>query len=328
MIPERDIRKPLPRGMCSRSRFSSVDRVIEATNLTKVFGGTPAVSGVTFRVGPGTVTGFLGPNGSGKSTTMRMMLDLDRPSAGAVRVGGRHYRELRHPLRTVGALLDAGAVHGGRTARAHLVMLAHSNAIRARRVDEVLELVGLTSVARRRVGGFSLGMRQRLGIAAALLGDPEILILDEPMNGLDTEGIRWLRTLLHEMAAQGRTVLVAGHVMSEMQSSADRLLVIGAGRILADEPMADFLARHSPHTVRVRSLADDRLTAALIVDGATVERDGDGLLVHGLPVATIGARAVELGIVVTELATVRATLEDVYTEMVAPHGQYRHGEVA
>jgi ABC-2 type transport system ATP-binding protein len=220
--------------------------MIEASGLTKRYGARPAVEAVSFRVAPGRVTGFLGPNGAGKSTTMRLILGLDTPSAGRVTVNGLPYRELAAPLREVGALLDARAVHGGRTARDHLGWLARSNRIPRRRVGEVLELAGLAGVAGRRVKGFSLGMRQRLGIAAALLGDPGVLVLDEPLNGLDPEGIAWIRGLLRRLAGEGRTVLVSSHLMGEMQLLAGHLLVIGQGRLLADSTTEAFLRRHSP----------------------------------------------------------------------------------
>jgi ABC-2 type transport system ATP-binding protein len=219
--------------------------MIEAEKLTKRYGDTLAVDGLSFTVRPGVVTGFLGPNGAGKSTTMRMILDLDAPSAGRVRVGGRRYRELRRPLREVGALLEAKAFHPGRSGRAHLAALAASNDIPRSRVDEVLDLVGLSGAARRRAGGYSLGMAQRLGIAAALLGDPGVLLLDEPVNGLDPEGIRWIRTLLRKLAAEGRTVFVSSHLISEMAQTADHLVVIGHGRLLADTSVAELSARSS-----------------------------------------------------------------------------------
>lgn len=314
--------------MCPRRGVSSVGGVIEVQEATKYYGGTAAVRDVSFTVVAGRVTGFLGPNGSGKSTTMRMILALDRPTRGRVLVAGRPYRDLTEPLRTVGALLEAGNAHGGRRARDHLAMLAACNGIARRRVDEVLELVGLASVAQRRVRGFSLGMLQRLGIAGALLGDPAVLILDEPMNGLDTEGIRWLRQLLIEMAAQGRTVLLSSHVMSEMELTADHLLVIGGGRLLADEPMSEFIGRHSPEVVRVGSGDNTRLAAALARAGTLVETGRDRLLVHRTPAQQIGAVAVEIGVVINELTTQRASLEEVYTAMVTPHGQYRQQSTA
>ncbi|HJW58903.1 MAG TPA: ATP-binding cassette domain-containing protein, partial [Actinomycetota bacterium] len=250
--------------------------MIEATGLTKRYGRTLAVDGLSFQVRPGRVTGFLGPNGAGKSTTMRLILGLDAPTGGGVTVNGRSYRELPAPLWEVGALLDARAVHGGRTAHDHLLWLARSNQVPRRRVGEVLGLVGLAPVATRRIRGFSLGMAQRLGIAAALLGDPEVLIFDEPVNGLDTEGIRWIRSLLRRLAAEGRTVLVSSNVMSEMELTADQLLVIGQGRLLADTTMQDLLEGNvkaatlvrSPHWAQLRDLLEGR--------GARLEPDGHG----------------------------------------------------
>ncbi|WP_344533500.1 ABC transporter ATP-binding protein [Streptomyces albiaxialis] len=240
--------------------------MIEVCELTKRFGAATAVDGLSFHVRPGRVTGFLGPNGAGKSTTMRMMLGLDRPTSGHVRIHGLPYRRLRDPLRTVGSLLDAGAVHGGRTARAHLRWLARSNRIAERRVGEVVERTGLGPVADRRAGTFSLGMAQRLGIAAALLGDPAVLLLDEPVNGLDPEGIVWIRTLMRELAAEGRTVLVSSHLMSEAALTVDHLIVIGRGRLLADSGTDEFLARHAPAPTSAsapgRSPGSERMPAA------------------------------------------------------------------
>ena len=233
--------------------------MIEARGLVKRYGSTAAVDDLSFTIRPGLVTGFLGPNGAGKTTTMRLILGLDRPSAGTVTVNGQPYAVSPAPIQEVGALLDAGAVHGGRTARNHLVGLAQTNGIGRRRVDEVLGLVGLADVASKRTGGFSLGMRQRLGIAAALLGDPQILMFDEPVNGLDPEGILWIRNLMRSLAAEGRTVLVSSHLMSEMEYTADHLLVIGRGRLIADCGTAEFIARGSGQAVRVRTLAPDAL---------------------------------------------------------------------
>jgi len=224
--------------------------MIEARGLVKRYGSTAAVNDLSFTIRPGLVTGFLGPNGAGKTTTMRLILGLDHPSAGTVTVNGKPYAQLASPMHEVGALLDAGAVHGGRTARSHLISLAQTNGIARRRVDEVLGLVGLTQVAGKRTKGFSLGMRQRLGIAGALLGDPQILMFDEPVNGLDPEGILWIRNLMRSLAAEGRTVLVSSHLMSEMEYTADHLLVIGRGRLIADCGMAEFIARGSGQAVR------------------------------------------------------------------------------
>lgn len=227
--------------------------MIELQGLTKRYGDKTAVDDLTFTVRPGVVTGFLGPNGAGKSTTMRMMLDLDNPTSGSIRIDGKHYRELHEPLKHIGALLEAKAIHGGRTAYNHLLCLAQSNRIPGRRVDEVLEIVGLAPVAKKRSKGFSLGMGQRLGIAAALLGDPEILMFDEPVNGLDPEGIHWIRNLMKGLAAQGRTIFVSSHLMSEMALTAEHLIVIGRGKLMADTTMADFIAENSRSYVRVRT---------------------------------------------------------------------------
>src|SRR5271170_2407992 len=237
--------------------------MIEARGLVKRYGSTAAVNDLSFAIRPGQVTGFLGPNGAGKTTTMRLILGLDYPTAGTVTVNGQPYARLPNPMHQVGALLDAGAVHGGRTARSHLLCLAQTNGIAPRRVDEVLGLVGLADVAGKRSGGFSLGMRQRLGIAAALLGDPKILMFDEPVNGLDPEGILWIRTLMRSLAAEGRTVLVSSHLMSEMEYTADHLLVIGRGKLIADCGMAEFIARSSVQAVRVRTQQADVLSAAI-----------------------------------------------------------------
>ncbi|HTX01657.1 MAG TPA: ABC transporter ATP-binding protein, partial [Acidimicrobiales bacterium] len=250
--------------------------MIEARELTKHYGDKVAVDDLSFTVRPGVVTGFLGPNGSGKSTTMRLVMGLDAPSAGDATVNGRQYHDLSWPLREVGALLEAKAIHPGRSARAHLQMLAQANRIPPRRVDELLELVGLTSVAHRRAGKFSLGMSQRLGIAAALLGDPGVLLFDEPVNGLDPDGIRWVRNLLKGLAAEGRTVFVSSHLMSEMALTADEVVIIGKGRLIAEGPVAELLAQSSQRSVRVRSPELSKLRAALDERGAqtTLERDG------------------------------------------------------
>ncbi|WP_346150068.1 ATP-binding cassette domain-containing protein [Nonomuraea recticatena] len=284
---------------------------IRAVNLHKRYAGTTAVADLSFAVEPGRVTGFLGPNGAGKSTTMRMILGLDRPSGGTALVDGRPYHELRHPLRKVGALLDAKAVHGGRSARNHLLAIAQSNAIPASRVNEVLEIVGLREVARRRVGGFSLGMSQRLGIAAALLGDPEILIFDEPVNGLDPDGILWIRRLMRKLAAEGRTVFVSSHLMSEMAQTADHLIVIGRGRLIADTSVEEFIGRSSQGYVRVRSprLAE---VAELIKAG---EPDGDHLRVTAMSTLEIGTITARAGIPLEELTFVQPSLEAAYMEL-------------
>ena len=287
--------------------------MIEATGLTKRYGRTLAVDGLSFQVRPGRVTGFLGPNGAGKSTTMRLILGLDAPT-----VNGRSYRELPAPLREVGALLDARAVHGGRTAHDHLLWLARSNRIPRRRVGEVLELVGLAPVAARRIRGFSLGMGQRLGIAAALLGDPGVLLLDEPVNGLDTEGITWMRTLLRELAAEGRTVLVSSHLMSEMELTADQLLVIGQGRLLADTSMRELIRRGSRPSTLVRSPHWERLRPRLEAMGARTEPEEDGRWrVLGPDAAVIGAVAAGHQLELHDLSPRRASLEEVYLELTA-----------
>jgi ABC-2 type transport system ATP-binding protein len=259
--------------------------MIEARGLVKRYGATAAVNDLSFAVRPGLVTGFLGPNGAGKTTTMRMILGLERPWAGTATVNGRPYGALTAPMHEVGALLDAGAVHGGRTARNHLLGLAETNGLSRRRVDEVLGVVGLADVAGKRVRGFSLGMRQRLGIAAALLGDPRILMFDEPVNGLDPEGILWIRNLMRSLAGEGRTVLVSSHLMSEMEHTADHLLVIGRGRLIADCGMAEFIARGSGQAVRAATPQPDALARAVAAAGGAVETaaDGDGgLEIRGL----------------------------------------------
>jgi ABC-2 type transport system ATP-binding protein len=290
--------------------------VIEATALTKRYGNTVAVDGLSFRVCPGRVTGFLGPNGAGKSTTMRMILGLDRPSGGAVTVNGMPYQKLAAPLHQVGSMLDSTAVHGGRSAFHHLLWLAHSNGIGRARIREVLEMAGLSAVAGKRVKGFSLGMAQRLGIAAALLGDPGVLILDEPVNGLDTEGIRWIRGLLKRLAADGRTVLLSSHLMSEMELTADHLIVIGRGRLIANAPMREFIERNSQAVTVVRSPQPGRLAAALRAYGARIDADRSGRWrVTGPDAAMIGDIAAARGVAVHELTPQFSTLEDVYTRM-------------
>jgi ABC-2 type transport system ATP-binding protein len=276
--------------------------MIEARGLTKRYGDKLAVDDLTFTVRPGMVTGFLGPNGAGKSTTMRMILGLDAPTRGSVTVNGLPYREHAAPLREVGALLDARSVHPGRSAYHHLLALAQTCGIRRSRVDEVVDAVGLNAVARRRAGGFSLGMGQRLGIAAALLGDPGTVILDEPVNGLDTEGIRWIRSLLQGLAAEGRTVFVSSHLMSEMAMTAQHLIVIGRGRLIADTGMEEFVARAAPGVVRVRS-TDPAALAALLRsrDGAVAEAGDGGLAVSGLTTDEVGRLAGAAGITLLEL---------------------------
>jgi ABC-2 type transport system ATP-binding protein len=298
--------------------------MIEASGLSKRYGARLAVEGVSFRVAPGRVTGFLGPNGAGKSTTIRLILGLDTPSAGRVTVNGRAYQELRAPLWEVGALLDARAVHGDRTARDHLGWLGRSNRISRSRVGEVLELVGLAEVAGRRVKGFSLGMSQRLGIAAALLGDPGVLVLDEPVNGLDTAGIAWIRGLLRRLAGEGRTVLVSSHLMSEMQLMADHLLVIGQGRLLADTTMEAIIQRNSQPFTLVRSPQWERLRPLLEADAARVERGGRGRWrVLGLDPAAIGEIAAQHRIQLHELSPQHPSLEEVYLRLTGTSVDYR-----
>jgi ABC-2 type transport system ATP-binding protein len=297
--------------------------MIEAVGLTKRFGDRLAVDRLSFTVQPGQVTGFLGPNGAGKSTTMRMILGLDRPTAGTVTIDGRPFARLRQPMREVGALLDAKAIHGGRNAYNHLWCLAQTNNLPRRRVGEVLEMVGLTEVARKRANGFSLGMGQRLGIAAALLGDPKILMFDEPVNGLDPEGILWIRNLMRSLAAQGRTVFVSSHLMSEMENTADHLLVIGRGRLIADCSVQEFIDRNSELAVRVRTPQADRLAELVGGVGASAVPDGEGaLLVTGLAQDRIGDLAFDNGIRLHELAPLQASLEQVFMEMTKDSVEY------
>ena len=299
--------------------------MIEARGLVKRYGATAAVNDLSFTIRPGLVTGFLGPNGAGKTTTMRLILGLDNPSAGTVTVNGQPYAQLPDPMHEVGALLDAGAVHGGRTARSHLLCLAQTNGITRRRVDEVLGLVGLTDVAGKRTKGFSLGMRQRLGIAAALLGDPQILMFDEPVNGLDPEGILWIRNLMRSLAAEGRTVLVSSHLMSEMEYTADHLLVIGRGRLIADCGMAEFIARGSGQAVRVRTPQPDALARAVAAVGGTVAPAADDgqLEVRGLTEDQVSDLAFAHGIRLYHLAASRVSLEHAFMELTADSVEYR-----
>ncbi|SEF50289.1 ABC-2 type transport system ATP-binding protein [Thermomonospora echinospora] len=300
--------------------------MIEARGLTKRFGDKVAVDHADFTVRPNTVTGFLGPNGAGKSTTMRMILGLDRPTAGDVTVNGRHYRDLPAPLREVGALLEARAVHGGRSAYHHLWCLAQSNGLPRRRVDEVLGLVGLDSVAGKPTRGFSLGMSQRLGIAAALLGDPGVLMFDEPVNGLDPEGIVWVRRLMRQLAAEGRTVFVSSHLMSEMALTADHLVVIGRGRILADTGMREFIDANATSHVRVRSPHLDRLGPLLAERGWRVEDDSDGAVrVYGATADQVGDTAGEAGLWLHELAGVQPSLEDAFMQLTGESVEYQAG---
>ncbi|MFC7264186.1 ABC transporter ATP-binding protein [Streptomyces lutosisoli] len=297
--------------------------MIELSGLTKRYGEKVAVNNLTFTVRPGIVTGFLGPNGAGKSTTMRMMLGLDRPTAGDVRIDGKHYDHLRDPLKYIGALLDAKAMHGGRSAFNHLLCLAQSNGIPKARVDEVLDTVGLTPVARKKAKGFSLGMGQRLGIAGALLGDPRILMFDEPVNGLDPEGIHWIRNLMKSLAAQGRTVFVSSHLMSEMALTADHLVVIGQGRLLADTSMADFIEQNSRSYVRIRSPQRERLLDVLHGAGITVVETGSALLeVDGGKPEHIGELAAQHQIVLHELSPQQASLEEAFMQLTAESVEY------
>jgi ABC-2 type transport system ATP-binding protein len=301
-----------------RTRTPSVGgtaNTIRARELTKRFGDKVAVDGLSFDVVPGQVTGFLGPNGAGKSTTMRMIMGLDRPDAGSVTVNGRPYHGLAWPLREVGALLEAKAVHPGRSAYAHLWMLAKTNRIPRRRVDEVLGLVGLSSVAGQRAGQFSLGMGQRLGIAAALLGDPGVLMFDEPVNGLDTDGIRWVRQLLRQLASEGRAVLVSSHLMSEMAQTVDQLVVIGRGRLIAEMPVSEFTARYSHGYIRVRSPQLAELRRSLEERGASVSTEEDrSISVRGMSQDTIGEIAWRHSIMLHELAPQAASLEEAFIE--------------
>lgn len=298
--------------------------MIEVVDLTKRFGANTAVDHLAFRVRPGVVTGFLGPNGSGKSTTMRCMLDLDRPDTGGAVFDGRRFRDLAEPLREVGALLDAGYVHPGRTGRNHLRWLAASNGIARSRVDEVLALVGLTAVGGQRVRRYSLGMKQRLGLAGVLLGDPQTVILDEPANGLDPEGIRWIRDVLTHLAGQGRTVLVSSHQLSEMSLMADDLVVIGQGRLIEQSTVHDFIARHAERWVQARSPRLDLLGPALerlgaqitLLDPATIE-------VRGVDIAQVGETAAQVGAVLHELSPQTGSLEDAFLSATAAAVEYR-----
>jgi ABC-2 type transport system ATP-binding protein len=316
--------------------------LIEAHELTKRFGDKVAVDHLSFTVGPGRVTGFLGPNGAGKSTTMRLICGLDRPNGGTATIGGLTYAQLQRPLHVVGALLEARALHPGRTARNHLLFLAETQGFAPRRVDEVLDLVGLRAVARKRVGGFSLGMTQRLGIAAAMLGNPAVLLLDEPVNGLDPEGIRWVRTLMRQLANEGRTVFVSSHLMSEMAVTADHLIVIGRGRLIADSSTNEFIQRSSDRSVLVRTPDADRLGKLIVSAGGTIQPDdastgnGNGtadagaspddgatsIVVTGLPAPRIGELAASASIVLYELTPRLASLEEAFMELTADSVEY------
>jgi ABC-2 type transport system ATP-binding protein len=295
--------------------------MIEIRGLTKSYAGRRVVDDLSFTVEPGRVTGFLGPNGSGKTTTARMLLGLTRPDCGTARVAGRKYHDLQRPLCTIGAVIDPTAVNPARAAIDHLRWLAASNGIGLARADEVLGLVGLDAVAGRNVGGFSLGMKQRLGIAAALIGDPGVLVLDEPINGLDPEGIRWIRTFMQELAAQGRTVLVSSHLMSEMALTATELVVIGQGRLIAAESVERFTAR-ADSSVRVRSPQLDAVATALALEGASLWRNGDALEVVGYSIEQVGALAARVGAVLYELSHQRASLEDAFMQITANACEY------
>ncbi len=298
--------------------------MIEARGLTKRYGDKVAVDDLTFTVEPGRVTGFLGPNGAGKSTTMRMILGLDAPTRGSVTVNGRPYREHAAPLREVGALLEARSVHPGRSAYHHLLALARTCGIRRSRVDEVVDAVGLREVARRRAGGFSLGMGQRLGIATALLGDPATVILDEPVNGLDTEGIRWIRSLLQRLAAEGKTVFVSSHLMSEMALTAQHLIVIGQGRLIADTGVEELIAGAARNLVRVRSTDPDALAALLRSRDVAVSLDEDGALtVSGLSTDQVGTVAGAVGITLLELTAQQASLEEAFMDLTRDAVEFR-----
>ena len=315
-------------GRTNRPAFrGTVNRVIELRKLTKRYGRTTAVDGLTCTVRPGQVTGFLGPNGSGKSTTLRMILGLVEPTSGTATVEGHRFRGHKRGLRHVGALLDAGDAHPGRSARNHLAALAAGNGISKVRVDQVLDEVGLTAVARRRIGGFSLGMRQRLGIAGALLGDPPVLLFDEPINGLDPEGVHWLRGLLRGLAGEGRTVLVSSHLMTEMESTADQLVVLGKGRLLAAESVTEFAGRGPRPDVLVRSADSATLARVLASAGAAVHREADGVLaVTGLAVTRVSELAAENRVTLSELTTRTASLEEAFMRLTADSVEYLAGE--
>jgi ABC-2 type transport system ATP-binding protein len=298
--------------------------MIEARGLTKRYGDTLAVDNLSFGIAPGKITGFLGPNGAGKTTTMRMILGLDQPTSGTVTINGQPFSKVAQPMRQVGALLDAKALHGGRSAYNHLLCLAQSNNIPTKRVAEALALVGLTEVAKKRAKGFSLGMGQRLGIAAALLGDPQILMFDEPVNGLDPEGILWIRNLMKALATEGRTVFVSSHLMSEMENTADHLIVIGRGKLIADCTVGEFIASNSKVHVRVRTPQPDVLTKLVAAAGAIVQDDGEGVLtVSGLEAGRVGDLAFENSVRLHELAPVHASLEQAFMELTASSVEFR-----
>ncbi|MBT1188910.1 ABC transporter ATP-binding protein [Streptomyces sp. CJ_13] len=300
--------------------------MIEVNELTKRYGSTTAVKDLTFTVRPGQVTGFLGPNGAGKSTTLRMILGLHEPTSGTATVDGRSFRDRPRGLRHVGSLLDAHDVHGGRSAIAQLSALARSNRIPQRRVEEVLREVGLAEVARRRIGGFSLGMKQRLGIASALLGDPPVLLFDEPLNGLDPEGVKWVRDLFRRLAAEGRTVFVSSHLMSEMEHTADQLIVIGRGELIAAESLAEFSARGTRQSVTVSTPASAVLRDLLAAEGATIHTAGDLLAVTGVTAVRISEIAMEHRIPLHHLSARSASLEEAFMELTADSVQYLAGD--
>jgi ABC-2 type transport system ATP-binding protein len=301
-----------------------MEATIEVTGLRKRFGSKLALDGVSFNVQPGEITGFVGPNGAGKSTTMRVILGLDAPDQGTALVSGQPYPKLRRPLSQIGAMLDAAALQPGRTARNHLLWLAHSQGLGGRRVDEVIERTGLTSAARRKAGGFSLGMRQRLGIAAAMLGDPPVLMFDEPFNGMDPEGIVWMRGYLHSLAAEGRAVLVSSHLMSELEDSADHLVVVGRGKVIADTSVAELIAAASGDRVMLRTGARSEAMTALAHAGATVATTGrDTLAVSGLSAEQVVARLSESGVGFSEVSAHRATLEEAYMELTRDAVEFR-----
>jgi ABC-2 type transport system ATP-binding protein len=302
------------------------DTTIEVSGLRKRFGPAVALDGMTFTVFPGQVTGFIGPNGAGKSTTMRVILGLDAPDAGHALVGGRPYVSLRDPLTQVGALLDAAALQPSRTARNHLLWLAHSQGLGARRVDEVIALAGLQTAARRKAGGYSLGMRQRLGIAAALLGDPPVLMFDEPFNGMDPEGIVWMRGFLASLAAEGRAVLVSSHLMSELQDTAGQVVIAGRGKVIADTSVADLLASVSGDRVLLRTAARTRAAAVLERAGAAAAVTGpDALMVSGLPAERVVALLAGSSVPFAEVTAHRATLEQAYLELTKDAVEYQSG---
>ena len=301
-----------------------MEATIEVTGLHKRYGPAMALDGMTFTVSPGQVTGFVGPNGAGKSTTMRVILGLDKPDDGTALIDGQPYAALRNPLHHVGALLDAGALQPSRSARGHLLWLAHSQGLDARRVDEVIEQAGLQDVARRKAGGYSLGMRQRLGIAAALLGDPPVLMMDEPFNGMDPEGIVWMRVFLRSLAAEGRAVLVSSHLMSELQDTADHLVVVGRGRVIADASVADMIAAASGDRVRVRTGAPTDAMAVLARAGATVTASAsDQLTIQDLSPERIIAALTQAGVSFSEVSAHRATLEEAYMELTRDSVEFR-----